>query len=251
MSLEEIDGDVYVGGTEDGGNLLGTIPEASEEPKKRKDKKRKRTGKEVVKAKAIDSSKNVENPCSIPEQGEAPIVSDVSTPGPSPMSDPSSKLNQKKKTKKRKEKKPKVVKNAVASSPSEIEVSQILEGSPILGVTQTKKSAKGESKPLFVVGPVFSTIAGDIEGSTTKDVTEDVTNVEALKPKDSTPTKKSTPQKKGTPKDVKEVVPDVAALKSKDGTQKKVKLGSKARRLLKLQKKQGLKGIQYAATLLC
>lgn len=36
-----------------------------------------------------------------------------------------------------------------------------------------------------------------------------------------------------------------------DSTKKKVKLGSKARRLLKLQKQQGQKGAKYAITLLC
>jgi hypothetical protein len=92
------------------------------------------------------------------------------------------------------------------------------------------------------VGPVISAVAGDIEGSTTKDAKEEVSEVEAVN--DGSPSKKSTPQKKGRPQDAKEIVPEVAALKSKDGTQKKVKLGSKARRLLKLQKQQGQKGIK-------
>jgi len=36
-----------------------------------------------------------------------------------------------------------------------------------------------------------------------------------------------------------------------DSKQKKVKLGSKARRLLKLQKQQGQKGAKYATMVLC
>ena len=236
MSLEEIDGDIFVGGAEAGGNLLGANPEIREELKKPKGKKRKKSGKEVINAKAIDPRKHAEGFSSTSQQDEADIASYVSTPGPSPQSIPS-KVNQKKKKKKQKQKKPKVIKDAMAP-PSEIEVADTLEGSPILGVTQTKKKlVKGESKALFVVGPVISTVAGDNEGTQ-----EQVSDVEALKSKDSKTSKKS---KTEVPKVVKEVVPDVGALKSKNGLQKKVKLGSKARRLLKLQKQQGQKGIKH------
>ncbi|KAG0624918.1 hypothetical protein M758_2G013800 [Ceratodon purpureus] len=221
MSLEEIDGDVFVGGVEDGGSLVGAIPEGSGEAKKPKDKKRKKTGKDGIPEVSVEAKK--------PKEEKKKKIGNDGIPEVSLEA------------KKPKEKKKKIGKDVVKAKAVNASNQQ---DSPVVGVTQSKKSAKGKSKPLFVVGPVISTVAADVEGGVTKDAKEEVSDVEALKSKESTPSKKSTPQKKGGSKEVKEVaVPDVGALKPKDGLQKKVKLGSKARRLLKLQKQQGQKGV--------
>ena len=167
LSLEEIDRDIIGCGNEGGENLLGAILGISEDLKKPKHKKKKKSGKEVVNVKKIDPSKHSEGFPSTSQQDEADIVSDVSTQGPSPQFVPSI-VNLKKNKKKSKERKSTAMKDAMALL-SKIKAANTLEGSPKLGLTQTmKKGEKGESKALFVVDLVISTVVGDNEGTTSK-----------------------------------------------------------------------------------
>lgn len=132
-----------------------------------------------------------------------------------------------KRRRKKKRKKLKVGKNAEVDGSSNVENFETKEDNSKVDVPPSKKnSSKVDSKSLFVMGPVINTIAGDTDGSAPKDVREVVTDIETKNAKDSTAVTKV------TLKNIKE-----------DGSGKKVKLGSKARRLLRLQKQQEQNGV--------